>query len=183
MDALENILNRVSARTLAEPYPSKEEMDTVYKAALRAPDHAWLRTSSFIEVKGKGLDKLSDIFVNYGKSIPDISDEVLEKYKNAPYRAPMIIAIVNTYKEHPKVPKIEQMLSTAASVQNILLALNTLKYSSIWRTGKVAFNKFVDKKLGLKPNQTIVGFIYVGKNKGKQKNIPKINSREFVKYL
>jgi len=82
MDALENILNRVSARTLAEPYPSKDEMNTVYKAALRAPDHAWLRTSSFIEVKGKGLDKLSDIFINYGKSIPDISDEVLDKYKN-----------------------------------------------------------------------------------------------------
>ena len=56
MDALENILNRVSARTLAEPFPSKDEMDTVYKAALRAPDHAWLRTSSFVEVKGKGLE-------------------------------------------------------------------------------------------------------------------------------
>ena len=26
MDALENILNRVSARTLAEPYPSKDEI-------------------------------------------------------------------------------------------------------------------------------------------------------------
>ena len=72
MDALENILNRVSARTLAEPFPSKGEMDTVYKAALRAPDHAWLRTSSFIEVKGKGLDKLSDIFAIKAKSIPDI---------------------------------------------------------------------------------------------------------------
>ena len=37
-------------------------MDIVYKAALRAPDHAWLRPSSFIEVSGKGLDKLSKIF-------------------------------------------------------------------------------------------------------------------------
>ena len=69
MDALENILNRVSARTLAEPYPSKDEMDTVYKAALRAPDHAWLRTSSFIEVKEDGLDKLSDIFFNFGNCL------------------------------------------------------------------------------------------------------------------
>ena len=46
MDALDNILNRVSARTLSNPIPSKDEMETVYKAALRAPDHAWLRTSS-----------------------------------------------------------------------------------------------------------------------------------------
>ena len=65
MDALDNILNRVSARKLAEPHPSSEEMKTVYKAALRAPDHAWLRTSSFIEVKGKGLEKLSNIFFNF----------------------------------------------------------------------------------------------------------------------
>ena len=42
MDALQNILNRVSARSLKSPHPSKEEMDIVYKAALRAPDHAWL---------------------------------------------------------------------------------------------------------------------------------------------
>ena len=140
MDALENILNRVSARTLAEPFPTKEEMNTVYKAALRAPDHAWLRTSSFIEVKGKGLDKLSDIFVNYGKSIPDISNEVLDKYKNAPYRAPMIIILISNIKIHPKVPEIEQMLSTAAAAQNILLTLSALGYGAIWRTGAFALN-------------------------------------------
>ena len=63
MDALENILNRVSARSFKSPHPSKEEMDIVYKAALRAPDHAWLRPSSFIEVSDKGLDKLSKIFL------------------------------------------------------------------------------------------------------------------------
>ena len=121
MDALDNILNRVSARTLSNPIPSKDEMETVYKAALRAPDHAWLRTSSFIEVKEDGLDKLSDIFFNFGKTIPNIADEVLEKYKNAPYRAPMIIILVNTFKEHPKVPPIEQKLSTAAAAQNLSL--------------------------------------------------------------
>ena len=48
MDALKNILNRVSARQLSEPYPNKKEMDIVYKAALRAPDHAWLKPSCFI---------------------------------------------------------------------------------------------------------------------------------------
>ena len=30
MDAIDNILNKVSARELAFPYPSKEEMETVY---------------------------------------------------------------------------------------------------------------------------------------------------------
>ena len=35
----------------------------------------------------------------------------------------MIIILVNTIKDHPKVPSIEQKLSTAASAQNILLIL------------------------------------------------------------
>ena len=183
MDALENILNRVSARTLAEPFPTKEEMNTVYKAALRAPDHAWLRTSSFIEVKGKGLDKLSDIFVNYGKSIPNISDEVLDKYKNAPYRAPMIIILVNSYKEHPKVPAIEQKLSTATAAQNIMLALNAMEYSCIWRTGKMAFNEVIQAELGLEKNQEILGYLYIGKEVGKKKEIPNLDIDNFVSYL
>ena len=78
MEALNNILNRVSARELSSPYPNTDEMELIYKAALRAPDHAWLRPSTFIEVKDEALDKLSKIFVKYGESLPDISDEVLK---------------------------------------------------------------------------------------------------------
>ena len=183
MEALDNILNRVSARKLSKPYPNKEEMKLVYKAALRAPDHAWLRPSSFIEVKDDGLDKLSKIFFNYGKSSVDISDEIAEKYKNAPYRAPMIIILVNSFKEHPKVPEIEQKLSTATAAQNIMLALNAMKYSCMWRTGKLAFNKSVQKSIGLKNNQEILGYIYVGTETGKKKRIPSLDIDQFVTYL
>ena len=183
MDALENILNRVSARSLKSPHPSKEEMDIVYKAALRAPDHAWLRPSSFIEVSDKGLDKLSKIFFDFANTIPDIKEEIKEKYKNAPYRAPMIIILVNTYKEHPKVPKIEQKLSTAAGAQNILLSLRALGYSAIWRTGKLAFNPFVSSRLGLSKDQEILGYLYVGTADGKNKKIPEIDIENFVRNL
>ncbi|MDB4856624.1 nitroreductase [Gammaproteobacteria bacterium] len=183
MDALDNILNRVSARSLISPHPSKDEMDIVYKAALRAPDHAWLRPSSFIEVTGKGLDKLSKIFFKFANTIPDIKNEIKEKYKNAPYRAPMIIILVNTFKDHPKVPKIEQKLSTAAGAQNILLSLNALGYSAIWRTGKLAFNPFVSKELGLNKDQEILGYLYVGTSDGKNKQIPELDIENFVTNL
>ena len=183
MDAIENILNRVSARQLSSPHPTKDEMLTVYKAALRAPDHAWLRTSSFIEVKDEGLKKLSTIFHNYGKSLPDISDEILEKYKNAPYRAPMIIILVNSFKEHPKVPSIEQKLSTATAAQNIMLALNAMEYSCIWRTGKFAFNKAIQNGLGLKDNQEILGYLYIGTEIGEKKKIPNLDIDDFVTFL
>ena len=182
MDALNNILNRVSARDLSLPHPNKDEMDLVYKAALRAPDHAWLRPSSFIQVSGDGLKKLSSIFLKFAESI-DASDEIKEKYKNAPFRAPMIIILVNTVKEHPKVPKIEQKLSTATAAQNIMLALNSMNYSSIWRTGKLAFNKNVQNDLGLNEKQEILGYLYIGTETGTKKRIPKLNIDDFVSYL
>ena len=179
MDALDNILNRVSARTLIEPHPTEDEMNKVFKGALRAPDHAWLRPSSFIQVTGDGLDGLSKIFEEYAKTVPNIKDEIITKYKNAPYRAPMIVILVNSIKDHPKVPEIEQKLST----QNILLSLNAVGYSAIWRTGKLAFNPFVASKLNLKANQEILGYIYVGTADGANKKIPELDIKDFVSYL
>ena len=183
MDAIDNILNRVSARILKPPYPSQTEMSKVFKGALRAPDHAWLRPSSFIQVTGDGIKKLSEIFEEYAKTIPNVKNEIVTKYKNAPFRAPMIIILVNTIKDHPKVPSIEQKLSTAASAQNILLSLNALGYSAIWRTGKLAFNPFVASELNLTDNQEILGYIYVGTADGKNKKIPELDINDFVSYL
>ena len=179
MDALNNILNRVSARDLSLPHPNKDEMDLVYKAALRAPDHAWLRPSSFIQVSGDGLKKLSSIFLKFAESI-DASDEIKEKYKNAPFRAPMIIILVNTLKEHPKVPKVEQMLSTATAAENILLALHAKNYAGIWRTGKFAFNKKIAEYLDLTSDHEVIGYLYVGTPTGTNKKIPELDIEKFV---
>ena len=183
MDAIKNLLSRKSSKNLEAPFPSREEMDIVYKSALRALDHAWLRPSRFIEVSGDGMSKLSSIFEEYSLTIDDISPEVAEKYKNAPYRAPMIIILINSYKEHPKVPAIEQKLSTAAAAQNIMLALNAMKYSAIWRTGKLAFNRFVSNKLGLENTEEILGYLYVGTSDGKNKKVPELDIDNFVSRL
>lgn len=180
-EGLENILSRNSPRELSEPIPSSEEMELVYKAALRAPDHAWQRPSRFIEITGRGLEKLSKIFKKFAEeNIEDLSEEVLKKYEAAPFRAPMIIVLVTEIKEHPKVPEIEQMFSTAAAAENILLALNALNYAGMWRTGVFALNEKISKYLKLKDNQKVIGYLYVGTATGKQKKIPEMNISEFV---
>jgi len=161
--ALKNILERNSHRNLTDPIPSKDEMEQVYQAALRAPDHAWVRPSSFIQVSGEGLKKLSDIFVEVAEeSFENLTDDILEKYKNAPFRAPLIVILVSTKKDHPKVPRIEQIISTGTAGQNIMLALNALGYGAIWRTGRFAFNEKISEKFGLSNKQTVIGYIYIG---------------------
>ena len=181
MKALDNILTRTSSSILRAPFPSDEEMSLVYKAALRAPDHKWLRPSRFIPITGEGLDKLSDIFFDYGKNhVKDISKEKLKKYKSIPYRAPMIIVLVSSITKHPSVPDHEQMFTTAAAAQNILLALHALNYSGIWRTGIFAMNQTIEKSLGLDNNQRILGYLYVGTPDGKIKKVPSLDIKNFV---
>ena len=181
MDAMTNLLTRNSPRELTTPIPSKDEMCEIYQAALRAPDHAWLRPSRFIEVTGEGLNKLSEIFTEFAsRELQDVTPLQMEKYQSAPFRAPMIIILTTKITKHPKVPKVEQMLSTATAAENILLALHAKNYAGIWRTGKFAFNKKIAEYLDLTTDHEVIGYLYVGTPTGTNKKIPQLDIENFV---
>ena len=181
MSILKDIQTRNSIPFLDEPAPSEEEMIEVYKAALRAPDHAWLRPWRYLEVRGDGRHKLSKAFLDAAMKDDDsLTDELKQKLENAPFRAPMIIVLVADVKEHPKVPKVEQLLSLGASAQNILLAIDSLGYGAVWRTGKMAFNPYVVEALKLPENSEIIGYLYVGTPTRQGKSIPELNIDDFL---
>tara|TARA_B100000427_G_scaffold16610_1_gene13002 strand:- start:561 stop:1124 length:564 start_codon:yes stop_codon:yes gene_type:complete len=178
---IESILTRNSSPKLEQPAPSKEEMKVIYQAALRAPDHGWLRPTRFIEVREDSQKLLSEIFTKFAiDNITELSDAKIQKYKNAVFRAPMIIILVTSIKDHPRIPAIEQKLSTAASAQNILLSLHSLGYGAIWRTGIFANNDAIGPYLGLEDNETVIGYLYVGTAKDALKKIPKLDIEDFV---
>ena len=176
METLKAIQTRNSVAHLAEPAPSSEEMEEVYKCALRAPDHAWQRPWKFIEITGDARNKLGNSFVEASiASGEEMTDELKEKLEKAPFRAPMVIVLTADIKEHPKVPKIEQIISLGASAQNILLALHDIGYSAIWRTGKMAFNQNITNALELPPHYEVIGYLYVGTPSGNIKTLPELD--------
>ena len=104
METLKAIQTRNSVAHLSEPAPSIEEMEEVYKGALRAPDHAWLRPWKFIEIRGDSRKKLADSFIKASISLgEEMSEELEEKLKKAPFRAPMVIVLAADIKEHPTI--------------------------------------------------------------------------------
>ena len=74
----------------------------------------------------------------------------------------MIIACMTNYREHDKVPHWEQLASTAAATQNLLLALQALGYATVWRTGPLANAAAVKTYFGLEGDNQVVGFVYIG---------------------
>ena len=181
METLKAIKTRNSVAHLTEPAPSPEEMEEVYKCALRAPDHAWQRPWKFIEITGDARKKLGNSFVEASIALgEEMTDELREKLEKAPFRAPMVIVLTADIKEHPKVPKIEQIISLGASAQNILLALHDIGYSAIWRTGKMAFNKNITNALALPSHYEVIGYLYVGTPSGNIKSLPELDINDLL---
>jgi nitroreductase len=163
MDALQVLQTRVSITKLVEPVPSSAQLLEVFKAAARAPDHGKLKPWRFLVVQGEGLRDLSDVLVaGLVKSNPEVSPAIIEKTKNMPFRAPMIVVAVAKCQDHPSVPQQEQIIACGAAVQNMLNALFALQYGAVWRTGDLAYNAHVEQALGLTALEKIIGFIYVG---------------------
>ncbi|MDF2180413.1 NAD(P)H nitroreductase [Aliiglaciecola sp. CAU 1673] len=161
MQALELLLNRQSQPRLQEPAPSGPALDNIFRAALRAPDHGNLTPWRFIVCKGKGLTKLGEIF-EQGAIAADMSEKDIERAPSLPLRAPMVIIAITQYKEHAKVPWIEQVASTACAVQAMQMAAFAQGFGGIWRTGSYAQNEEVKNAFKLAEQDEIVGFLYLG---------------------
>lgn len=163
MEALAALQKRVSITKLIQPVPDNAALTEVFKAASRAADHGKLRPWRFLTIQDEGLNNLSNLLVSALTEFnPSVSASVIEKTKNMPFRAPMIIVAIAKCQEHPSVPKHEQVLACAAATQNILNALFSMGFGAVWRTGDLAYNELVKKGLGLVPLEEIIGFLYVG---------------------
>jgi nitroreductase len=177
LDAIDALHQRTASPRLIEPAPSSSELETIYKAGLRAPDHAMLRPWRFLVVKTGAREKLGELFA---ENINPNSEEEKTKLRNAPMRAPIVIVAVAEIQEHPKVPPVEQITATAAAIQNMSVAIHALGYSSIWRTGKAAFNDGVKEALGFGGKDEIVGFLYVG-TPTVQREVPENKVEDYFK--
>ena len=62
MDALDALLNRVSVPRLVEPAPDAAQRELLFRAAMRAPDHALLRPWRFLTVEGAAREQLGELF-------------------------------------------------------------------------------------------------------------------------
>lgn len=180
MDALELLHTRVSSPRLVGQV-EKSKLDHILRAALRAPDHAQLRPWRFLIIEGKARDALGELFVQANLAEdPATGSAALAKVKHKPLRAPLVVVAITCICAHPKVPEVEQVLSTGAAVQNMLLAAYAQGVGAMWRSGSMARNSIVHQGLGLKDNESIAAFVYLGEPEGKAKSVKPLVISDFV---
>ncbi|USE35655.1 nitroreductase [Endozoicomonas sp. SCSIO W0465] len=181
MDGIELLLERVSSPMLEAPAPTDQQLDVMFQAALRAPDHARLRPWRFLAVRDEAREALGELMAKVAlEDQPDLSEDALARFRGMPLRAPMLVLAICPVKQHPKVPEIEQKMSLAAAVQSLLLAAYAQGVGAIWRTGALCYHPLMAKGLGLADNEQLMGFIYLGKPTGTKKKVPVLEVNQFV---
>lgn len=181
MDALELLHTRVSSPLLGDQPPTEEQLQVMFQAAVRAPDHGALRPWRFLTIAGDDRAKLGELFLAAGlASEPDMLEAKQTKLRNMPLRAPMLVVAIAKIQPHPIVPEVEQQVAAGAATQNLLLAAFAQGIGGMWRTGDMAYNAQVMKGLGLADNEQIIGFVYLGSQPEKMKSLCPLNPADYV---
>jgi len=161
MNSIDLLLKRQSNPLLQAPAPKEADIDTILKAGMRVPDHAGLTPWHFTLIKDKGLQRLSEVFVE-AVTLDQADDAKLAKAAKMPFRAPLIILVSTKFQPHEKVPEQEQIVAAGCSAHAMQMAAYALGYGAMWRTGELSYHPYVKEKLGVTAGNEIIGFLYIG---------------------
>ena len=158
----QNIHQRQSIGHLVEPAPNAVQLEQAFQAAMTAPDHHRLKPTRFVVIPSTEREAFGDLLSQALADTGQTEEAQLERVKNHPFRAPLLVLALTKLQDHPKVPHFEQILSSGAAVQNFLLSLQSNGYSTMWRSGAVVESKLFKQALGLTEADLISGIIYIG---------------------
>ena len=147
-------------------HPIKEDdLQTIINAGIRVPDHGALNPWKIKVIKDDKLKVIDEdvILTEFKKENPEASIESLEIESKRLQRASVVLAVISTPVEHPKIPNWEMVLSSGAVCMNILSCAQSLGYAAQWLTEWYAYNAKMLEYLGGRSGiDRISGFIYIG---------------------
>ncbi|MDH6229516.1 nitroreductase [Mesorhizobium soli] len=162
---IEFMLARSSAPIpeLREPAPGDAEIRTMLTIASRVPDHGRLEPWRFIIYRGDARHRI-------GEQLAELAEQregpLTEGRRNQELtrfsRAPLVIGVVSSPKENPKIPQWEMFLSGGAAAMNLIVAANALGYKTNWITNWYSDVEEGRRILGLAPHERVVGFVHIG---------------------
>ncbi|MFF7652127.1 nitroreductase [Streptomyces sp. NPDC007983] len=156
MDVTTAMLTRRSEHHLDDPAPTDEEFAYLLKVAATAPDHGLLRPWRWILIRGDDRDELGACFAEEAPA--ERRSQAVAK----PQRAPLLASLVFTPAQGHRVPEWEQLAATSAMTHSLILLLHSRGFGSIWRTGAAIRSPRVRQLLGLRDEEELLGWLYIG---------------------
>jgi nitroreductase len=167
MEVLEAIKTRRSIGKMEDQMVPKELIEQILEAGIWAPNRYLTEPWRFYVISGNGRNKLSkvmeEIVIQSGIDLEsEQGKRKLDKERNKPFRAPVILAVAAEVTENEKVLRLEELGAVYAAIQNMLLAAHGLGLAAYWKTGKACYTPLMKEFFGLQEKDELLAFIYLG---------------------
>jgi nitroreductase len=174
-ETLRTIRDRRSIRTFLDKHVSEDDLLTILQAAHQAPSAHNQQSWRFIVLKDKAKSDLAAMVTERSSNFPKPSAVLLRMAARSIINAPVVVAVMNTgelIKRGTELFKMEketardffrimEIQSSAASVQNMLLAATSLGLGTVWLGVLALMQKDVLGFLG-EPEGEFVAIIPIG---------------------
>lgn len=161
------ILNR---RTVKFTQMTGEKIDDniiqkLLQYADAAPNHGKTEPWRMNVYSGESFKKLNEDHANlYWENTPEETRNPNTKssIENYHTKASHVIVVWMRRTPETKIPEFEELAATAAAIQNILLGAEAYDLAAFWNTGAMVIKESMKNYLGLKSDDLVMGFIYLG---------------------
>ncbi|GHO93001.1 nitroreductase [Reticulibacter mediterranei] len=173
VQVLNTIKQRRSVGHVSQEQPSREAIERLLEAGTFAPSHHVTEPWRFFVLTGSARQALGDVMANSLKTrleqsshepipVANLQKKMLRE-RAKPMRAPVIVVVAITEVQQLQGDyPIECVEAAGAAVQNMMLAAEEIGLATVWRTGDTAYDPMVKRWFGLKKDDLIVAFLYVG---------------------
>lgn len=145
-----------------EPGPNGAQLDALIRLGARVPDHGKLGPWRFVILEGDARARAGAAIARAIEGDDGVDLVRLDFARGHFLRAPACVMVVSSVAPHPKIPEWEQLLSSAAVCQTMLIAAHAMGYASCWLTEWPAYDARTRAALGLAEHERIAGFVYLG---------------------
>ena len=168
-------------RLMDGPGPNENDLRKIIEAGMRVPDHGRLTPWRFFVIQGKARETIGEVIAeSFRKKNPEAIQEQLNIEHERLTRAPTVIAVVSKVKQGHKIPEWEQILSSGAACQTMLIAAQSMGFAAQWLTEWYSYDDDVKRMIGADPEDKIAGFLHLGNGTSELSDRARPNYDEIV---
>lgn len=166
MNTLDLLQRRRSSKKFGEIAPTKEVLEQMFKAALRAPDHGRLKPYRFVVIENTSL--FQQCLIAAAEEF-ELGENGLAKASKLANQSPCVVAtIAKLDEQNAKVPVWEQQITAGCATYALQLAANTLGFETVWISKHWIKGSAMRQALNCLENEQIIGFILIGSPQDKE---------------
>ena len=130
-----------------------------------APTHGYTEPWRFIVYSGPAVREFCHQQAEQYRQITPPDKFAAARYEKQAHNGDLASHLILVYMQrgtNPNIPALEEICATAAAADNILLGAQALGIAVLWSTGGTVLQPVMKEYLGLGPEDSILGLLYLG---------------------